>query len=309
MTGIKLPNGWQLNPPAIPPTAFRAWAGKYGAQRGLTEFTTDDEWGRPEFRTTEAQDAFRHAFVFGAKYLDWISKPHMVGMDTEEAAVIQTLQMGFLNEWYASNPLKHHLMDYWNNYEGILLAREAHKIYGDKITNDKFADYVAKEVLKARENQAGKGRFIFDAEKDPRTNDIAGFDRRRLPLHGARPAIIEQTFNNYFEGKEGPLRGVSFHSRPNAENDEVNDPISVDSYSDASDRKNEALRQPTNPRRLYLTPTMRRLMSGDLSALNPENRPFSPNLLRMLMGGRAHRVKGATRLHDIARPQGNRFER
>ena len=26
------------------------------------------------------------------------------------------------------------------------------------------------------------------------------------------------------------------------------------------------------------------------------------------MGGRVHRVKGATRFHDIARPQGNRFE-
>ena len=60
---------------------------------------------------------------------------------------------------------------------------------------------------------------------------------------------------------------------------------------------------------LPLDPTVHRLMSGDLSALDPENRPFSPNLLRMLMGGRAHRVKGATRLHDIARPQGNRFER
>ena len=76
-----------------------------------------------------------------------------------------------------------------------------------------------------------------------------------------------------------------------------------------NNEENEALQQPTNPRRLHLTPTMHRLMSGDLSALEPENRPFSPNLLRMLMGGRAHRVRGATRLHDIARPQGNRFER
>ena len=42
----------------------------------------------------------------------------------------------------------------------------------------------------------------------------------------------------------------------------------------------ESLAQPKNPRRLHFTPTMRRLMSGDLSALDPENRPFSPNLLR-----------------------------
>ena len=309
MAGIKLPGGWQLRPPAMPPTAFRAWAGKYGAQRGLTEFTENDEWGRPEFRATEAQDAFRHAFVFGAKYLDWISRPHMAGMDTEEAAVIQTLQMGFLNEWYASNPLKHHLMDYWNNYEGILLAREAHKIYGDKITNDIFADYVAKEVLKARENQAGKGRFVFNAEKDPRTSHIAGFDRRRLPLHGARPAIIEETFKDYFKANEGGQDGVSSTARSSFENGEVKAPISVGNHSDVSDVDDEAIQQPTNPRRLPLTPTMRRLMSGDLSALDAENRPFSPNLLRMLMGGRAHRVKGATRLDDIARPQGNRFER
>ncbi|MCY6380975.1 cell wall hydrolase [Hoeflea prorocentri] len=59
---------------------------------------------------------------------------------------------------------------------------------------------------------------------------------------------------------------------------------------------------------LPLNPTIRRLMSGDPSALAPENRPFSPNLLRLLMGGRAHPVKGAARLHDIARPRPNRFE-
>ena len=70
----------------------------------------------------------------------------------------------------------------------------------------------------------------------------------------------------------------------------------------------DAAQRPASPRQLHLTPTMRRLMSGDLSALDPENRPFSPNLLRMLMGGRAHPVKGATRLHDIARPRPNRFE-
>ena len=309
MTGIDLPDGWRLNPPTSPPTAFRAWAGKFGAQRGLTELIEPDSRGRPRYKPTEAQDAFRHAFVFGAKYLDWISRPHMVGMDTEEAAVIQTLQTGFLNEWYASNPLKHHLMDYWNNYEGILLAREAHKIYGDKITNDIFADYVAKEVLKARENQAGKGRFVFNAERDPRTSDIAGFDRRRLPLHGARPAIIEETFKDYFKANEGGQDGVSSTARSSFGNGEAKAPISVGSHSDASDVEDEAIQQPASPRRLHLTPTMRRLMSGDLSALDPQNRPFSPNLLRMLMGGRAHRVKGATRLHDIARPQGKRIGR
>ena len=63
------------------------------------------------------------------------------------------------------------------------------------------------------------------------------------------------------------------------------------------------------PPRLQLDPTVHRLLSGDLSALDPENGPFSPNLLRMLMGGKVPRVKGAMRLHDIARPPANRFDR
>ena len=67
MSGIELPGGWQTDPLASPPTVFRAWAGKYGAQRGLTELRGYDENGRPRYRDTEAQDAFRHAFVFGAK--------------------------------------------------------------------------------------------------------------------------------------------------------------------------------------------------------------------------------------------------
>ena len=61
--------------------------------------------------------------------------------------------------------------------------------------------------------------------------------------------------------------------------------------------------------RLGLNPTVHRLLSGDRTALDPENGPFSPNLLRMLMGGKVPRVKGATRLHDIARPPANRIGR
>ncbi|WP_136661858.1 hypothetical protein [Nitratireductor sp. XY-223] len=87
MSGIKLPNAWQANPLASPPTVFRAWAGKYGANRGLTVFRGHDESGRPTYRNTKTQDAFRHAFVFGARYLDWISRSHLSGMDTEEGDV------------------------------------------------------------------------------------------------------------------------------------------------------------------------------------------------------------------------------
>ena len=109
--------------------------------------------------------------------------------------------------------------------------------------------------------------------------------------------LIEQGLSDTSTGNQVPIAGqeVSAESAPA-------DPIADIIEEDAAQR-------PTNPRRLPLTPTMRRLMSGDLSALDAENRPFSPNLLRMLMGGRARPVKGATRLYDIARPQGNRFER
>ncbi|MDA4847147.1 hypothetical protein [Hoeflea poritis] len=60
--------------------------------------------------------------------------------------------------------------------------------------------------------------------------------------------------------------------------------------------------------RLGLTPDMQRLLSGDLTVLDPKNKRFSPNMLRFMMGGEVPRVKGATRLHDIARPQSDRFE-
>ena len=69
-----------------------------------------------------------------------------------------------------------------------------------------------------------------------------------------------------------------------------------------------AVQQGQNRPRLGLTPDMQRLLSGDLTVLDPKNKRFSPNMLRLLMGGKVPRVKGATRLHDIARPQTDRFE-
>ncbi|WP_136661712.1 hypothetical protein [Nitratireductor sp. XY-223] len=206
------------------------------------------------------------------------------GHPPEEAAVTQTLAPGYLNEWFASNPLEQHLMDYWNNYEGILLAREAHEIFGDSITNDQFADYVAQHVWKSQSAPLGSGRLILDAEMDPRTHDIAGYDVRRLPLHGVRPEIVEQTFKDYSKAKTGQ---VQKRPTPLASNGEKTGRV----------------------QKLGLDPNLHRLLSGDLSALDPKNRPFSPNLLRMLMGGKVPRVKGATRLHDIARPPATRFGR
>lgn len=283
MSGIKLPTAWQKDPLASPPTVFRGWAGKYGAKRGLTAFLRHDRHGRPTYRNNDFQDAFRHAFVFGAKYLDWISRPHLPAMDTEEAAVIQTLQAGYLNEWFASNSLEQHLKDYWNNYEGILLAREAHKIYGDKITNDLFADFVAQHVWKSESAPLGTGRLILDADKDPRAHDTAGYDVKRLPPHGTRPEIVEQTFKVGSKANNRQVQKATPITKGGAE------------FGTAQKQK------------LGLDPTVHRLLSGDLSALDPENGPFSPNLLRLLMGGKVPRVKGATRLEDIAKQPSNRF--
>ena len=286
MSGIKLPTAWQKDPLASPPTVYRAWAGKYGAKRGLTVFLDNDRHGRPTYDNNDAQDAFRHAFVFGARYLDWISRPHLPAMDTEEAVVTQTLAPGYLNEWFASNPLEQHLKDYWNNYEGILMAREAYDIYGDSITNDLFADYVAKHVQQSESVPPGSGRLILQADKDPRANDTARYDVKRLPLHGARPANVEQTFKDYFKAN---AKRVQQEATPIA--------------------KGGAEFGTAQKQKLGLDPTVHRLLSGDLSALDPENGPFSPNLLRLLMGGRVPRVKGATRLEDIAKQPANRFGR
>lgn len=59
---------------------------------------------------------------------------------------------------------------------------------------------------------------------------------------------------------------------------------------------------------LPLKPNMHRLLSGDLSAISSKDNPFSARELRFLMGGKVPRVKGATRLHDIARPRPDRFD-
>ena len=166
------------------------------------------------------------------------------------------------------------------------MAREAYEIYGDSITNDLFADYVAKHVQQSESVPPGSGRLILQADEDPRAHDTAGYDVKRLPLHGARPANVEQTFKDYFKANAERVQQEA-------------SPITRDGQQTETVQKQN----------LGLDPTMHRLLSGDLSALDPENGPFSPNLLRMLMGGKVPRVKGATRLEDIARPSANRVGR
>ena len=76
--------------------------------------------------------------------------------------------------------------------------------------------------------------------------------------------------------------------------------------NESSGRKASSSPSRTSQRRVPNS-TMHRLMSGDLSALDPQSGPFSPNLLRLLMGGNVPRVKGAARLEDIARPPAGRI--
>lgn len=201
--GIRLPIGWQIDPDPFDPIAspavvFRAWAGEYGAARGLAKKDGEDDAGRPTFDPSEKQDAFRHAFVMGAHYLDWTSRVHLPAMAREDVAVLQSLMPGYLNEVVAANPLGQHLMDYWNNYEGIKLAREAYEIHGERITNDLFADYVAEKVLESAALPPGKGRFIHNPENDPRAKRIELFEAERLPPKGLRPPTIGEAFKEVF---------------------------------------------------------------------------------------------------------------
>ncbi|MDA4843980.1 hypothetical protein [Hoeflea poritis] len=53
----------------------------------------------------------------------------------------------------------------------------------------------------------------------------------------------------------------------------------------------------------------KRLLSGDLTRLGSDRRPYLPNHLRLLPPSLVPQVKGSTRLEDIARPPANRFGR
>lgn len=163
-----------------PQIRLRRWAGEYGAKNGLTKPIGPDDEGRPRFADTPEHDAFRHAFVAAAKYLSG----HKGIMDdpfgrlperADEIAASTTIRLGFLNEWYGSNPLEQHLQDYWNNYEGVLLGREALNELGPDVSNDDLAAYVAGKIKNSPE------RFILDKQNDPRVKDIKLYETERLP--------------------------------------------------------------------------------------------------------------------------------
>ncbi len=208
MSNIELPSNIYIQTesggliPASPAVTYRAWAGRYGAARGLTKRLKSDTKGRPRYKPSKEQDAFRHAFTFAARFLIESDEQMNVGGARGDREGVQptravadarakgpALSFGFFNEWYASNPVNEHLKDYWNNYEGIAIAKEARNKYGDDITTDELADYVAEQVK--------KGRLILDAKLDDRAK-VEKFDLSRLPSWLLAPDNIKNAFPNHY---------------------------------------------------------------------------------------------------------------
>lgn len=165
---------------STPQIRLRRWAGEHGEKHGLTNFTENDGKGRPQYAETPEQNAFRHAFVAAAKYLEnrAIADHDPFGGSAgreDEIAASNTIRLGFLNEWYGANSLGHHLQDYWNNYEGVTLGREVADQFGTDISNDDLAKYVAGKIKSSPE------RFIFDRENDPRITNRELYETERLP--------------------------------------------------------------------------------------------------------------------------------
>jgi hypothetical protein len=134
-------------------------------------------------------------------------------------------------------------MDYWNNYEGVRLAREIASKEGPEITNDRLAQIVAGEINASMQAPIGKGRFIlFNGHdqhgvnfKDPRL-ELDRYDLNRLPNEGwgigplpkaegyIPPAIIE-AFPQLYKSSE-PAPSSIPQSRPEGIQDVPNPTLS-----------------------------------------------------------------------------------
>jgi hypothetical protein len=190
---VEVPSGFiSLWPPGTGAKILRAWAGGYGTQYGFTRPRQGQSEG---FEETQGQDAFRHAFVASAIYLEAYNtykniqgQPHDLA---DRRATAKALGLGNMNELWGTNPLARHLKDYWNNYEGVSLAREIAAQVGVDIPNDRLAQIVAGQINASIQAPIGKSRFIlFDHNpnsavsiKDPRL-DVDRYDTNRLPNEG-----------------------------------------------------------------------------------------------------------------------------
>lgn len=215
---VDLPPLTRLNPSSVyflnlPQLELRAWAGRYGEKHGFTKRRETDD-PRPEFEETSEQDVFRHVFIAAAEYiaryeatvnaLRPTGRPDaLIAKLADQFSAPSPLRKGFVNEAMADNPLGHHLQDYWNNYEGVLVAREIVRDIGASMSNDALATLIAKEI------RLNPERFIFDPKQDARTVHYEQFyEQRRLPsnteLFGRKllvPKKIKEAFpEKYREG-------------------------------------------------------------------------------------------------------------
>lgn len=237
---VEVPSGLiSLWPPGSGARTLRAWAGAYGTQHGFTSPRLDEP---EQFHNSPEQDAFRHAFVASAIYLENYNRNRMLGVPHDEAdrrATATTLGLGNINEVMGPNPLAQHLKDYWNNYEGVALAREIATEHGADISNDDLAQIVAGEINRSIRSPIGKSRFILYHQDrnenvhmtDPRL-DVNRYDTKRLPNEGwgirpypqaegnVPPAII-QAFPKLYQSPAPPPSSAPWH---NLEPADVPDP-------------------------------------------------------------------------------------
>jgi hypothetical protein len=216
-----------LWPPGIGAGPLRTWAHGYATQYGFTS---------PTQRDPPAAQAFRHALVASATYLEAYNMYRNVrglpAYAADQWATARTLGLGNLNEVLGPNPLPKHLMDFWNNYEGLLLAREVASKFGASISNDRLAQIVAGEISASIQAPLGKSRFIlFNGVdqpphlnfKDPRL-DVNNYDTNRLPnegwgmgpvyrLEGNVPPAIIQAFPKLYQ-RSPPAPSPSPQSNP-----------------------------------------------------------------------------------------------
>src|SRR5262249_49320721 len=216
---VEVPSGLiSLWPPGSGAKILRAWAGAYGTQYGFPSPRLGES---EQFHNTPQQDAFAHALVAPAIYLENYNRNRKLGVSHDVAdrrATATTLGLGNINEVSGPNPLARHLKDYWNNYEGVSLARKIAAKHGADISNDDLAQIVAGEINTSIQSPIGKGRFIlYDHDPDPNVHltdprlDVNRYDINRLPNEGwgigpypraegyVPPAII-QAFPKLYQG-------------------------------------------------------------------------------------------------------------
>jgi hypothetical protein len=235
---VEVPSGlislWPW-PPDSGATALRRWARGYSTQHGFVSKAEPDP---------PAAQAFRHALVSSAIYLDAYRNFRLrYGPEVaDRLATSRTLQLGNLSELNGPNPVPKHLMDYWNNYEGVRLGREIASKEGPDVTNDRLAQIVAGEINASIQAPMGKGRFIlFNGHdqhgvnfKDPRL-ELDRYDLNRLPNEGwgigplpkpegyIPPAIIE-AFPHLYKSPAPPPAPWSAPRRYPVEPADVPDP-------------------------------------------------------------------------------------